>query len=72
MAKKAVTLPQDQLPLDNTGRLKTSWLAFFSRLQKTPATALTDLSGGATLAETITRVNALAEILRDNDLLNDS
>ncbi len=28
------------------------------------ATALTDLTSGATLAETITRVNALAEILR--------
>jgi hypothetical protein len=36
------------------------------------AAALTDLSGSATLADTITRVNALAEILRQAGLLKSS
>ncbi len=67
---QAIQVPTDRRLFDGNGSLQLEWIKFFKRLEKQPAVALPDLPSNASTADIVTRLNALAAILRTNKLLS--
>jgi hypothetical protein len=67
---RAIQAPTDRGLFDENGRLLLEWTRFFKGLEKQPTAALADLPSNASTADIVTRVNALAAILRTNKLLS--
>ena len=79
MAIKSTLVPNDRAPLGAAGEIKTSWVAFFTSLQKIPEPVSPDIaaiSPAATLGQAVAAINLLIadnaklkKLLRDNNLM---
>lgn len=70
MSLKPIIVPASKKPSNFDGELKIEWQQFFKNLEKNPGNAISDLSSSPTNAEISTALNAVLQVLRNNNFID--